>query len=106
MHPDKLRCFNSQIDDLLNGGTIEKCSSAWAAPISVVPKPDGTGRLCVAFSPLNAFTEPDLFPIPRIDSLLGRLDGAPFVAKLDMTKTYFQVPTAPKDRPLTGFVTS
>ena len=67
-----------------------------------MPKPDGTGRLCVDFRRLNALTEPDPFPMPRIDTLLDRLGGARFMTKLDMTKAYFQVHIAPK----TGFVTS
>src|SRR6218665_2082876 len=43
--------------------------------------------------------------MPRIDTLLDCLGGARFMTKLDMTKAYFQVPIAPQDRPLTGFVT-
>jgi len=72
----------------------------------LVPKPDGTGRLCVDFRRLNALNEPDPFPLPRIGTLLDRLGGARFMTKLDMTKAYFQVPIAPHDRPLTGFVSS
>lgn len=65
LHPDKIRCLNSQIDSLLAEGIIEESTSAWAAPILVVPKPDGTGRLCVDFGHLNAVTEPIPFPMPR-----------------------------------------
>lgn len=70
--------------------------------ILLVPKPAGTGRLCVDFRRLNALTEPDPFPMSRIDTLLDRLGGAHFMTKLDMTKAYFQVPITPQDRHLTG----
>lgn len=43
--------------------------------------------------------------MPRMGTLFDRLGGDGFRAKLDMTKAYFQVPMAPQDRPLTGFVT-
>ena len=84
---------------------IEESTSAWAAPVLLVPKPDGTGR-CVDFCRLNAVTEQDPFPMPHIETLLDRLGGARFMTKLDMTKAYFQVPIAPQDRSLTGFVTN
>ena len=105
MSPDKMRCVDGEIRTLLQDGVIEECNSAWAAPILVVPKPDGTGRLCVDFRRLNALTEPDPFPMPRIDALLDRLGGVTFMTKLDMTKAYFQVPIVPAHVPLTGFVT-
>src|SRR6218665_1909177 len=95
LHPDKLRSVNLQLDSLLAEGIIEESTSAWAAPILVVPKPDGTGRLCVDFRGFNGVRVRDLFPMARIDALLDRLGGAVFMTKLDMTKAYFQVPVAP-----------
>jgi len=44
LHPEKIRCINSQIEDLLSDGTIEECCSMSVALILLVPKPDGTGR--------------------------------------------------------------
>ena len=67
-------------------------------PILVVPKPDGTGRLCVDYRKLNNLTEPDPFPMPRIDALLDWLGGAMIMTKLDMTRGYWQVPLASSDR--------
>ena len=43
--------------------------------------------------------------MPRIDTLLDRLGGARYTTKLDMIEAYFQVPLAPQDGSLTGFVT-
>src|SRR6218665_3986054 len=106
LHADKLRSVNLQSESLLAEGTIEAQSSAWAALILVVPKPDGTGRQCVDFRRLNAVTVLDPFPMSRIDVLLDRLGGAVFMTKLDMTKAYFQVPIASEHVHLTGFVTS
>ena len=106
MHPDKARCVETQINHMLAKGIIEESTCAWGAPVLIVPKPDGTARLCVDFRRLNAVTEQDPFPMPRIDTWLGRLGGARCMTELDMIKAYFQVPIAPQDRSLTDFVTS
>jgi len=106
LSPDKTRWVNSQIQSLLKDGINEVSLSPWSAPILVVPKPDGLGRLCIDFRKLNAITEPDPYPMPQIDALLDRLGGARFLSKLDMNKAYWQVEIAPQDRHLTGFMTS
>jgi len=61
-----------------------------AAPVLIVPKPDGTGTLCVDFRRINAVREQNPFSMPRIDSL----GGARFMPKLDMTKAYFSSPNS------------
>lgn len=43
--------------------------------------------------------------MPRINVLLDRLGGATYIAKLDMTKGYWEVPIALGAVALTGFVT-
>src|SRR6218665_2508503 len=53
LHPEKQRAVNTEIASLLEQGIIEETNSPWAAPILVVPKPDGTGRLCVDYRKLN-----------------------------------------------------
>src|SRR6218665_4000891 len=106
LHPEKQRAVNTEIASLLEQGFIEETNSPWAVPILVVPKPDGTDRLCVDYHKLNNLTEPDPFPIPRIDALLDRLGGATIMTKLDMTPGYWQVPIASSDVGLTGVVTS
>lgn len=106
LHPEKLKAVNAEISQLLKDGIIEESESPWAAPIVVVPKPDGSNRLCTDFRKLNAVTIPDPFPMPRIDMLIDKVGGAKFLTKLDMTKGYWQIPLAPSAIPLTGFVTS
>jgi hypothetical protein len=105
LHPEKLARVNQEIDELLKAGIIEKSESPWAAPILVVPKPDGSGRLCTDFRKLNALTVPDPFPMPRVEVLIDRVGKAKFMTKLDMTKAYWQVPLHEDSIPLTGFVT-
>ena len=71
----------------------------------MVKKAEGGWRLCIDFRKLNAVTDPDPFPIPRIDDLLDKVGKAHFLTKLDMAKGYYQVPCDEESIPMTGFVT-
>ena len=86
LHAEKQRSVNSEITSLIEQGIIEETNCPWAAPILVVPKPDGTGRLSVYYRRLNNLTEPDPFPMPCIDALLDRLGDATIRTKPDMTR--------------------
>ena len=52
---------------------IEPSSSDWSSPCLLLPKPDGSYRLCTDFWRLNAVTKTDLFPIPRIDDCIDKI---------------------------------
>jgi len=105
LHPEKLARVDQEIEDLLKSGIIEESEGPWAAPIVIVPKPDGSTRLCTDFRKLNALTVADPFPMPRVEALIDRVGGAKYMTKLDMTKGYWQIPLTKEASVLTGFVT-
>ena len=71
----------------------------------IVKKKDGTIRLCVDYRRMNALSRVDSYPMPRIDELIDMLGRAVYIATLDLTKGYWQVPVAKRDQPKTAFTT-
>ena len=61
--------------------------------------------MCTDFQKLNALTEPDPFPLPRIDDLLDKVGKAQFLTKLDMAKGYRAIRCDDESIPMTVFVT-
>src|SRR5688500_2396969 len=48
--------LKKQVDEMLNNGIINKSNSAWAFPVVLALKSDGTYRFCVDYSKLNNIT--------------------------------------------------
>ena len=67
---------------------IEPSYGPYGAPILFAKKKDGRLRMCIDYRLLNQQTKNDVFPLPRIDELLSRLDGARVFSKLDLRDGY------------------
>ena len=71
---------------MLKEGIIEPATSPWSSPIVLVNKKDKSLRLCVDYRKLNAVSEGDAYPMPRVDDLIDRLGQAKFISALDLSK--------------------
>ena len=94
-----------ELREMEETGIIRKSNSEWASPLVVVPKKDGSLRLCVDFRKLNSVSEFDAYPMPRVDDVLDRLGSAQYISSIDMTKGYWQIPMAEESKDKTAFIT-
>jgi hypothetical protein len=91
MATPELAKLKEHIKELLEKGFICPSSSPWGAPVIIVPKKDGTQRLCVNYRALNEVTIKNKYPLPRIDDLFDQLRGACMFSKIDLRSGYHQL---------------
>ncbi|GFV96428.1 hypothetical protein TNCV_2870051 [Trichonephila clavipes] len=84
--------------------TLKECESPYAAPVVLVPKSNGTVRLCIDYRKLNAITIPDKYPLPLMDVLLHDAKSTVFMSTLGLKSGYHQVEVNPADQDKTAFV--
>ena len=82
-----------ELDRLEMAGVIEKTThSDWAAPIVVVPKKNGTVRLCGDYKvSVNQALVVDQYPLPKPSDLFATLAGGKWFTKLDLAQAYTQM---------------
>lgn len=103
--PNQYTEVKEHISKLVKKGVIQESSSAYASPVVVVRKTDGSIRLCVDYRKLNQKTIKDAFPLPRIDESFDALQGAKFFSTIDLASGYHQVSVKESDRHKTAFTT-
>ena len=94
-----------QVATLLERKLIQPSQSPYGAPVLFVEKKDGGLRMRVDYRALNNVTVKDKFPIPRVDDLLDRLNGAKVFSSLDLQSGYHQIRIAEGDVSKTAFRT-
>ncbi|KAI4292759.1 hypothetical protein PAPHI01_2033 [Pancytospora philotis] len=94
-----------EVNKLLRLGIVRKSFSPWCSPALLVPKHDGTQRLCIDYRKINDITVKDAFPLPRIDDILDTLSGACIFSTLDATSGYHQIPISEGSISKTAFQT-
>lgn len=87
------KAVDEQIDDLLRQGIIEKVDgpSKWVSPLVVVPKQNGSPRICVDMRRANEAIDRENHPLPTFDDFLPHLAQAEVFSKLDIKSAYHQV---------------
>ncbi|XP_076049398.1 uncharacterized protein LOC143030081 [Oratosquilla oratoria] len=101
----KREYLRAEVQRLQELGIVEPSHSPWASPVVLVPKPDGSMRLCVDYRRVNAVTKADGYPLPRIDDVIDDVGAARWVTKLDLLQGYYQVRLTERSRAISAFVT-
>ena len=73
---------------MLKKGFIEPANTEWASPAVLVPKTDGSLRICIEYRILNSMTVRDAYPIPRIDKCIDSLSDAVIFSTLECNSGY------------------
>ena len=103
--PHKLPAIRAEIQEMLERGVIAPSKSPFSSPIVMVPKKDGTNRMCIDYRKLNEITVKDAYPLPRIGQTIDALQGAGFFSSHDLARVYWQVAVAREDQHQTVFCT-
>ncbi|GBM92728.1 Retrovirus-related Pol polyprotein from transposon 17.6 [Araneus ventricosus] len=100
----KKEFLKKELDKLLEENIIEECESPYAAPVVLVPKPNGDIRLCIDYTGFNATTIADSYPLPRMDDLLHAAKHTPFMITIDLKSGNHQISVCSSDRDKTAFM--
>jgi hypothetical protein len=95
--------LRKEIDTLLETGIIRPTNSPYASGVVMVPKKDGTTRVCIDYRKLNEQTTKDTYPLPLMEELLERIAGCESYTTLDLNQGYHQIPMDEESIPKTAF---
>ena len=97
----------SELKRLEQFGVIRKVEDPtdWCAGMVIVPKANGSIRICCDFTRLNESVRRERHILPSVDHLLGSIQRAKVFTKLDANSGFHQIPLDAASQRLTTFIT-
>ena len=100
-NPEETKEIESQVEELLEKGWVQKSLSPCVVPVLLVPKKDGTWRMCCDCRAINNITINYRHPIDMLDEL----HGSTIFSKIDLKSGYHQIRVKEGDEWKTAFKT-
>ena len=92
-----------EIEKLLTTKVIHTSHSGWSAPIIVVPKGDGGKHLVINYRALNKVTRKFMWPMPKVEDIFSKLNGATYFTTFDLCTGYHHIPLDKSSIPKAAF---
>ena len=97
--------IESQVQELLDNGWVQKSPSPCVVLVLLVPKKYGKWRMCCDCRAINNITIKYRHPIPRLNNMLDELHGSTIFSKIDLKCGYHQIRIKEGDEWKTAFKT-
>ena len=92
-----------EIEKLLATKVIRTSHSSWSAPIIVVPNGEGEKCLVIDYRALNKVTRKFTWPMPKLEDIFSKLNGATYFTTLDLHAGYHHIPLDKSSIPKMAF---
>lgn len=98
----------SKVNELISAGIFERTKGSQTnSPCHIVMTKKANGekkfRLTVDYSTLNKFLVPNIYPLPRIRTIINDLAGSRFFSSIDLRHGFWNIQLDPKCQELLAF---
>ena len=103
--PEMREVIDNQTFEMIADGLVQPSKSSFSAPILLARKKCGGWRYLTDFRKINDKCNKIVYPLPRIEDSIQKLDNPQFFTSLDLLKGFWQLPIHPDDRKFFAFST-